>query len=295
MKKQWDCVLQNLGEWEGSFTHLSPQGELIDDIPSVISLTGVNGNQSIHLVLRRYYPTAPGSSELKPQELAFDFSAPSSGALFFETGAFSEGSPYFATGTLFGAEFGFKESDRRMRLIQQFDSSNSQLYKLTLVRERRVGTTAPERPPLALDDFLGEWEGEAVTLYRDGRPSVTANTSHQCDSAKRNALWENRRTENDLVLSSEKETDCPIKIADNSNQLCLNFEQNSQHYQILLLPDGAASTCPTQIIPGYPFFMEVSWLIQPSLRQRMIRTYNDKGKWDSLTHITERRIEKIEP
>ncbi|GET41727.1 DUF3598 family protein [Microseira wollei] len=279
MKKQWECVLENLGEWEGSFTHLSPQGELIDDIPSVISLTGVNENQTIHLALRRYYPTAPGSSELKPQELAFDFSAPSSGALFFEMGAFSEGSPYFATGTLFGAEFGFKESDRRMRLIQQFDAANSQLFKLTLVRERRVGTTAPERPPLALDDFLGEWEGEAVTLYPDGRPSVTANTSLKCD----------RLSENQLVLASVQETDCPLKIAEDSKQLRLNFEQNSQQYQILLLPDGAASTCPTQITPGNAFFMEVSWLIQPRLRQRMIRTYDDKGKWDSLTLVTEQR------
>ena len=280
MRNQWDCVLQNLGEWEGSFTHLSPQGELIDDIASVISLTGVNDNQSIHLVLRRYYPTAPGSSELKPQELAFDFSAPSAGALFFETGAFSEGSPYFATGILFGAEFGFIESDRRMRLIQQFDSSNSQLFKLTLVRERRVGTTAPERPPLALDDFLGEWEGEAVTLYRDGRPSVTGNTRVKCD----------RINQNHLLLSSDKETNCQLKIAENGNQSCLNFEQNSQQYQILLLPDGAASTCPTQITPGHPFFMEVSWLIQPNFRQRMIRTYDDNGKWDSLTLVTERQI-----
>jgi len=279
MKKQWDCVLENLGEWEGSFTHLSPQGEQIDDIPSVISLTGVNENQTIHLVLRRYYPTAPGSSELKPQELAFDFSAPSAGALFFETGAFSEGSPYFATGILFGAEFGFIESDRRMRLIQQFDAANSQLFKLTLVRERRVGTTASERPLLALNDFLGEWEGEAVTLYLDGRPSVTANTSLKCD----------RFSENQLVLSSGEETNYPLKIAEESKHLCLNFEHNAQQYQILLLPDGAASTCPTQITPGNAFFMEVSLLIQPRLRQRMIRTYDDKGKWDSLTLVTEQR------
>ncbi|NJM69861.1 MAG: DUF3598 family protein [Scytonema sp. RU_4_4] len=31
MKSQWDCVLQNLGEWQGSFTHVSPQGELVED------------------------------------------------------------------------------------------------------------------------------------------------------------------------------------------------------------------------------------------------------------------------
>ena len=136
---------------------------------------------------------------------------------------------------------------------------------------------------------LGEWEGsfthlspqgEAVTLDRDGRSSVTDKTSLKCD----------RQNENQLVLSSGNETDCPIKIAENSNQSCLNFEQNSQQYQIVLLPDGAASTCPAKITPGNPFFMEVSWLIQPRLRQRMIRSYDDKGKWDSLTLVTESRI-----
>lgn len=153
MKSQWDCVLQNLGEWHGSFTRVSPQGELMEDVKSVISLEGVNDNQVIHLVLRRYYPT-PGSDELKPQDLVLDFSAPSVGSRYFETGAFCEGSVYFGSGTPFGAEFSFiggdsceytvdasvveeqegqYTGDRRMRLIQLFDSSNSQLYRLTLV------------------------------------------------------------------------------------------------------------------------------------------------------------------
>jgi hypothetical protein len=78
MKSQWDCVLQNLGEWQGSFTHFSPQGELVQDIPSILSLEGVNQNQAIHLVLKRFYPTQPGSSELQPKELAIRREAPRS-------------------------------------------------------------------------------------------------------------------------------------------------------------------------------------------------------------------------
>ncbi|NMG18657.1 DUF3598 family protein [Brasilonema bromeliae] len=30
MKSQWDCVLQKLGEWHGSFTRVSPQGKLME-------------------------------------------------------------------------------------------------------------------------------------------------------------------------------------------------------------------------------------------------------------------------
>lgn len=56
------------------------------------------------------------------------------------------------------------------------------------------------------------------------------------------------------------------------------------------MPDGASSTCPLQIQPGQPFFLEVGWLLEPTLRQRMIRSYNSKDEWVSLTLVTERRI-----
>jgi len=90
MKSQWDCVLQNLGEWQGSFTHFSPQGVLQEDIPSLISLQGIDDNRAIHLVLKRFCLT-PDSTERVPKEMVVDFSALGRGALFFETGAFSEG------------------------------------------------------------------------------------------------------------------------------------------------------------------------------------------------------------
>ena len=281
MRTQWECVLQNLGEWEGSFTRLSPTGELLEDIKSVISLTGVNNNQTIHLALRRYYPTHPGSTEMTPQDMVFDFSAPGSGALFFDSGAFSEGSPYFGSGAPFGAEFSFIEGDRRMRLIQQYNPSSSQLDRLTLVREQRVGTAAPERPGLTLDDLIGEWQGEAVTMYRDGRASINTGTRVKCDRHHDLVVQKN--------LSEGEERECRMAQALDSNESRLNFEQDSQQYQVLLLPDGAISICPTQITPGHPFFLEVGWLIQPGLRQRIIRTYNE-AKWTSLTWINERRI-----
>ncbi|MBW4624585.1 MAG: DUF3598 family protein [Brasilonema octagenarum HA4186-MV1] len=332
MKSQWDCVLQNLGEWHGSFTRVSPQGELMEDIKSVIYLEGVNDNQAIHLVLRRYYPTL-GSEELQPQDLVLDFSSPGVGSRYFETGAFCEGPVYFGSRTPFGAEFSFiggdslpvveeqqhcrtgdasarptanpvlpeqgspnlrfgatrrslvgqYTGDRRMRLIQQFDSSNSQLYRLTLVREQRAGTNAPERPTLVLEDLLGEWEGIAVTLYLDSRPPVTTSTTLKLARTSQNECVQH-------LFWGEEETQHTMTIAADSKGSRLDFDHESLAYQVLLLPDGASSTCPTQIKPGHPFFLEVGWLFQPGLRQRMIRAYNDQGKWSSLTFVNEHRI-----
>jgi len=44
-----------------------------------------------------------------------------------------------------------------------FDASR--FSKLTLIREQRVGTDAPEQPLLKLEDFLGEWRGQKVRQY----------------------------------------------------------------------------------------------------------------------------------
>jgi hypothetical protein len=75
-------------------------------------------------------------------------------------------------------------------------------------------------------------------------------------------------------------------------------EIEGQVYQTLLLPDGASATCPKQIIEGNPFFLEIGWLRSlvvisknvPLARQRLIRRYNEKGEWVSLTWVTEQKI-----
>jgi hypothetical protein len=57
-----------------------------------------------------------------------------------------------------------------------------------------------------------------------------------------------------------------------------------------LLPDGASATSPLKVQLRQPLFLEAGWLIQSNLRQRMIRSYNDKGEWASLTLVTEERV-----
>jgi hypothetical protein len=285
VKSQWECVLQNLGEWQGSFTRLSPLGAEIEDVPSLIRLTGVDDNRlssgqappTIHLALTRYYPDAEG--RLQPQEMAFDFSEPSAGAIFFETGAFCEGSPYLRSGAAGGAEFAFRHEDRRLRLIQQFDGNGS-LFRLTLIREGRVGTITPERPQLDLAGWLGVWQGEAVTLFpgstRIDRDSTSQTVVHTDDGRIiRTQTIGLQVTESILTIDSQSDR---MRLINPSTQ-------------VILLPDAAYAMSPTQIESGIEIALEVGWSIEPNLRQRLIRTYTDRGEWLSLTFITESRSE----
>jgi Domain of unknown function (DUF3598) len=252
MKTQWECVLQNLGEWQGSFTLVSASGETLEDIPSHISLTGINDNKTVHLALNRFYPV-PGSTELAPKELIMDFSTPGAGALFFETGAFSEGSLDTHTPNRFGSEFCLISPilDRRLRIVQIFDEAKNFL-RLTLIREQRQGSSAPEQPPLLSEDFGGNWQGQATLL----KP-------HQ--------------------------TDFETFFMETKQEESLEFERDGVAYRTLLLPDGAFSTCPVHVRSNTAFFMEIGWLTAPNQRQRLIRQYDAAGNWIALMLVMETR------
>jgi hypothetical protein len=273
MKSQWECVLENLGEWVGSFTTLTAQGESIEDIPSIINLAGVRDNQAIHLVLKRFYPL-PNSTERYPKEVVWDFSTPPGvGAIYFETGAFSSGALAVTVGVKTIAEFSLIEIDRRFRMIQTFDV-NYRLDRVTFVREHRQGSTAPERPHLAISDLVGTWKGTATTFYANSESPIVTTT-------------ESTFVANDLGYQLVEDHDSiELKVI---NQRLLQFsdDEDSQSYQILLLPDGGYTTTPIQIGLGYPFYLEIGWIHQIGQRQRLVRRYDSTGKWYSATFITE--------
>lgn len=272
-KSQWECVLENLGEWVGSFTTVTPTGELIEDIPSIIKLEGIDDNRSIHLVLKRFYPL-PNSTERYAKEVVWDFSSPPGvGAIYFETGAFSSGVLAVNIGVKSIAEFSLVAGNRRFRMIQMFDP-NQQLDRLTFVREQRQGTNVPERPGLSIADLLGKWQGTAITLYADNRSSNTV----QVDSTF-------TVSDTGYQLIADGRT-IDLKVAD-ANLLHFTEERDRQSYQMLLLPDGGSAITPTQIGLGYPFSVEIGWIHQPGKRQRLVRQYDSTGKWESVTFITE--------
>lgn len=275
MRSQWECLLQNLGEWQGSFTRFSPQGELIEDTPTVVSLEGLNNNQTIRQIIRRCPLNQP------VEEKVLEYSSLGRGVLFFENGAFSQGSIQLSPFSQFGAELGLIDGLRRLRLVQLFDKSGY-LERITLIREKLADVTATERPLLTVDDLVGEWQGEGVTIYPDWRSPETYPTKLRIEKNGDSQLTQ-QLTINQGASSQNINSTARIEGS------ILYFDSGSQSIQVLLLPDGASSTFPQQVRVGQAFFLEVGWLVQPHLRQRLIRSYNDKGEWATLTLVTEKK------
>ncbi len=277
MKSQWECVLENLGEWVGSFTTVTPQGELIEDIPSIIKLTGIRDNQAIHLVLNRFYPL-PNSTEKYAKEVVWDFSTPPGiGAVYFETGAFSSGALMAYVGVKTIAEFSLRAGDRRFRMIQTFDIEQK-LDRVTFVREHLEGSTTPELPHLDITDLLGTWTGIATTLYPDDRPPIEAKAQSTFSVSDTGY----QLVEQDLTVYLTVDPDVPA-----TRMWHFINSSDDQSYQLLLLPDRGYAITPTHINPGHAFNLEIGWIHQTNHRQRLVRRYDSSGKWESVMFFEE--------
>ncbi|MBE8997711.1 DUF3598 family protein [Nostoc sp. LEGE 12447] len=285
MKSQWEGFLQNLGVWEGSFTNFSPEGTLLNDTPSRLSLEGLNNNQTVRLTLSRS----------GKDDVIREFRSVGGGLLFFENGSFSEGLIQLGSFSEFGGELAFVHENRRLRLVQLFDK-NGHLNGLTLIREHLAGTPVAERPSLQINDLLGEWRGQAMTIYRDLRPPDIYSTTLkiQLDDAGRliqsTSFGDVSRQAASLREATPTRLRTITSTATIKGSIVLFDQDPEKQVQVLLLPDGASATSPLKVQLRQPLFLEAGWLIQPNLRQRMIRSYNDKGEWVSLTLVTEERV-----
>lgn len=267
---QWDNMLKNVGEWEGSFTQFDMKGVEVSDIRSHLKLEDL-GHHQAKLTLTRQSPK-------HPQPLIQEYSSLSRGLLFCHCGAFSQGSIQFAPFSQFGGEFGHIWNDRRLRLVQLFTPDSKPEF-LTLIREVRSGTQASIYPKLEISDLLGTWQGQATTYYPDWR-TPTPFTSTLTISQINDQTLEQSLAFGDRVMHSQG------RIEGNN----LFFEQSAVTTQVLLLPDRASASFPTAVPQGFPFFMECGWMPEPNLRQRLIRSYNAKGEWINLTLVVERRV-----
>jgi Domain of unknown function (DUF3598) len=268
MGQQWQNFLKNLGEWRGSFSRITPSGEMLDSTLSLLTLSPKD--ELVEFRLRRY---ASGSYDDPPsQDYRQDYSSLGRQAVFFETGAFSKGSLQLAPYGDFGAEYGFIHTDRRSRLVQLF-GGQGECTSLTLIREFRCQTDAQERPPLQVAQLLGVWRGVATTHYADWRDPETTET-HLEVHRDGNQLHQQLNFAGQTIRSSAQ-----IQAAR------LLFEQSNR--EMLLLSDGVSSHIPIKLTLGQPFFVEAGWLLSDQQRQRLIRSYNAKGEWVSATFVTE--------
>ena len=283
MLSQWDSFLKNLGEWQGSFTRLSPQGEEIEDTPTVVTLEGRENNQAVHQVVRYLPPDKPS------RDVIVDYSKTSlnRSILFFENGAFAQGSMQFAPYGTFGGEFGLisgglaaseARCDRRLRMLILYDGS-SQLERVVLIREKLPNSNTPEKPQLTVENLLGEWQGEAITIYPDFRTPDTFKSHLKITQPSNNYLDQTLSFGNRQITSQAR--------IEGSRLL---FENSPLKIQILLLPDGASCNCPLEAKLGHNFVLEIGWLLAPNKRQRIMRNYNKKGTWTSCTLVTENKL-----
>jgi hypothetical protein len=276
LKSQWDCIRENLGKWQGSFTQFSPQGQALKDSPSVLRLEE-DGPDSIKLSLTR---TPPGEA---PNEMLRSFSKPGPGAMvpFLETGAFCQGSTYWSTVSQAGAELALTTPNRRLRLVLLYAGLGqgiSQLTDITLIRENRAGSGALESPKLTVEQLLGTWKGSSISHSANGLISEPMASElllqREGDSLKQVLRFGERTLESLGQIEGD----------------VIRFADGPQPVQVLLLPGGGSANCPLQVQPNLPFFLEVGWLVDATHRQRLIRRYDAQGNWESVTLVREEKV-----
>ncbi|WP_019500776.1 DUF3598 family protein [Pseudanabaena sp. PCC 6802] len=277
MGTNWENFLKNLGEWQGSFVRVSLDGELLDSTPSILCLEGLENDRLVRLSLRRF--GAGGYNEPPISTYEQEYRSVGKQIIFFDTGAFSKGSLQLAPFAEFGAEYGFVAENRRLRFVQLYDRQGN-LNGLTLIREFRSGATARERPPLTLEQVYGRWQGIACTAYPDWKPSETYPTSLEIKEIGGDRIQQQLSFGDRTITSTARRE---------GNKLI--FEEGTLPRQILLLPDGTSSNTPLQVQLRQPFFVELGWLVEATQRQRLMRSYNEKGEWISATHIIEQKVE----
>ena len=276
MSEQWNYFLKNLGEWHGSFTRFSPEGEETVDTPTLVTLEGLNDNQNVHQVVRYLPPNEPS------RDVVVDYDSLNRSIVFFENGAFSQGSMQWGPYSTFGGEFGiidneYGDSSRRLRMVELYNSS-SRLERVVLIREKLSDSNVPERPILTCDRLLGEWQGEAVTMYADLSNPTKFSSKLKIEQIDENHLRQSLSFGVRTITSTAQ-----IK----GDRLL--FTNSDLPTQVMLLPDGASCNCPLEVKLGHNFVLEMGWLLQPNIRQRIIRSYNDKGNWVSCTLVTEQK------
>ncbi len=286
MGSQWDNFLQNLGEWHGSFTHISPQGEMVKDTPSVLILEQLEDNKTVRLTLRRFPPSPDSTTKPPVDELVREYQSFGRDLLFFDNGAFSQGPLQLSPTSPSGAELGFIQDNRRLRVVELCNPEGN-LQQFTLIREHRAGSDKAERPLLTVEMLLGTWQGEATTLYPDLRSrSVPLGVSPDTFKTQMQLKIDNSGRLQQQLSFGNQTISSSAKIEDS----ILYFDESSQPINVYLLPDGASATVPQKVQIRTPVFFEAGWLLSPTQRQRLIRRYSDKGEFESLTFVQEQKI-----
>ncbi|ELS00828.1 protein of unknown function (DUF3598) [Xenococcus sp. PCC 7305] len=274
MSSQWDYFLNNIGTWQGSFTHLDAKGIELKDTPTIVTFEATHNNQTVHQIVN-YLPQDQPASKVEvdyaPTSLSRDL-------IFFPNGSFCRGNTQWNGYSNFVSEFGLIAGDRRLRTVNIYNNSIN-LNRIVLIREKLPDSNTPERPQLTVEDLLGEWQGEAMTIFPDSSEPKISKTHLKIKQKDQNHI------EQQLSFGNRKITSTAKLLGSR-----LLFENSNLSVQILLLPDGCSCNCPLEIKSGHGFVLELGWLLQPNKRQRIMRNFDQHGTWINSTFVTEMKI-----
>ncbi|MGK7891690.1 MAG: DUF3598 family protein [Leptolyngbyaceae cyanobacterium] len=270
MSNLWDNLFKNEGTWLGSFTSLTPDGTVVSDTPSRLSLERTSAT-SARFQVTRYPQDAP------PQDTKTEFKSINQASLFCEDGSFTKGSVQWNRLAKFGTEFGLTLPNARLRLVQLFAPGGA-IDQLVLIREIREGQEPEVRSPLSVDQLVGTWRGQAVTYFRDWYIADPIETETVI-TARSLGMGQMGR------IGSDSQ---PWEAKLSGSRLLLT--QDSLDYQLLLVPNGGSSLCPQQLQSRTAFGCELGWLTSPTTRLRLIRQYDTNGSWAHQTWIMETKV-----
>lgn len=171
--QNWEnfCRYQATGDWHGTWTRYSPQGEGLESFQCIRSLqTSKDGSEINH---QNQYTYADGKNETKTFG---PYKKPNTRALFLDN-SFSWGSTQVKSGSTFGFETGFRYEDKRATLgVMYNDSCN--LQQITAISEQ-LGSFAKEPPRPPTNALTGNWQGTRKTMTPDFSVSPPEVTSWQ--------------------------------------------------------------------------------------------------------------------
>ena len=245
LDSQWDCLLRNLGRWEGCFDTLDRNLILQRRQPSQLTLHLEGTAVLLELLFwpdTRLESRGPGAGE-PTKRIVQSFRQIDGELGFFPLGSFSRGSLQISSWSRPYAEFGFIAGNRRHRLVLLWDGSGRFDHPV-LIRERRAGSSAPDQPSLQTSHLLGAWTGQRTELVRDACPDPLQPAPCQ------------------HVIEADDLPDLQW-LPDGGGFCCPDrFELDSNR----------------------GFVIESWWKPTPDSLQRMQRRYDADGRWLSATH-----------
>lgn len=158
--QNWDNFCQyHVGEWHGTKTRYSPDGEAIKSWQVVTNLEINKDNSTINH--KDYLTYADGNTELKTFG---PYLKPTTSALFLDN-SFCWGSKKVTSGSIFVFEIGIRFENRRMLGYCRYDGSGNLEY--ISIGPEHLGTTLQENLQKSVNQFNEKSQGTLKNMTPD--------------------------------------------------------------------------------------------------------------------------------